>query len=73
MDTSLEMLIVVDSRFSVDNAWWRQKRKTVTITEEPSDGLHEKQKHGRRYGGGKTSLAFGSGWKIHLIKKLIIT
>ena len=24
------------------------------------DGLHEKQKHGRRYGRG--SLAFGSGW-----------
>ena len=26
--------------------------------EEPSDRLHEKQKHGRR----ETSLAFGSGW-----------
>ena len=30
--------------------------------QEPSDGLHEKPKHGRRYGRGQTSLAFGSGW-----------
>ena len=30
--------------------------------EEPSDGLHEKQKHGR-YGRSYTSLAFGSGCK----------
>ena len=27
--------------------------------EEPSDGLHEKQKHGRRY---VRSLVFGRGW-----------
>ena len=26
--------------------------------EEPGDGLHEEQRHGRRW----TSLAFGSGW-----------
>ena len=30
--------------------------------EEPSDGLHEKQKYGRRYGRKYTYLAFGSGW-----------
>ena len=30
--------------------------------EEPNDGLHEKQKHGRRYGRRYTFLAFGSGW-----------
>ena len=30
--------------------------------EEPSGGLHEKQKHGRRYGRGWTCLGFGSGW-----------
>ena len=37
-------------------------RKTATIMEEPNDGLHEKQKHGRRYGRRLISLAFGSGW-----------
>ena len=30
--------------------------------DEPSDGLHEMQKHGRRYDRGCTSLTFGSGW-----------
>ena len=25
-----------------------EKRKTATIMEEPGDGLHEKQRHGRR-------------------------
>ena len=30
--------------------------------EEPSDGLLEKQKHGRRDGRRWTSWAFGSGW-----------
>ena len=30
--------------------------------EEPSDGLHGEQKHGRICGRRKTSLAFGSGW-----------
>ena len=30
--------------------------------EEPSDGLHEKQKHGRRCCRKQTYLAFGSGW-----------
>ena len=31
----------------VDTARQEEKRKTATITEEPSDGLHEEQKHGR--------------------------
>ena len=30
--------------------------------EEPGDGLHEEQRHGRGYGEEQTSLAFGSGW-----------
>ena len=30
--------------------------------EEPGDGLHEEQRHGRGYGTRYTSLAFGSGW-----------
>ena len=30
--------------------------------EEPSDELHEKQKHGKRYGRRQTSLAFGNGY-----------
>jgi hypothetical protein len=29
-----------------------KKRKIATIMEEPSEGLHEKQKHGRRWGRG---------------------
>ena len=35
-----------------------QKRKNATIIKEPSDELHKKQKHGRRYGRRQTSLAF---------------
>ena len=46
----------------VDAAQQEEKRKTATIMEEPSDGHHEEQKHGRRYGRRQTSLAFGSGW-----------
>ena len=46
----------------VDTSWQEEKRKTATIMEEPSDRLHEKQKHGRRHGGRQTSLAFRSGW-----------
>jgi hypothetical protein len=30
--------------------------------EERSDGLHEKQEHGRRYDRRCKTLAFGSGW-----------
>ena len=35
-----------------DSRWPKKKeyRNTTTIIEEPSDALHEKQKHGRRYG-----------------------
>ena len=46
----------------MDTARQGEKRKTAIIMEEPSDGFHEKQKHGRRYGRGQTSFAFGSGW-----------
>ena len=46
----------------VDTARQEKKRKIVTITEEPGDGLHEEQKHGRRYDRRQISLAFGSGW-----------
>ena len=33
----------------VDTARKEEKRKTATIMEEPSDRLHEKQKHGISY------------------------
>ena len=46
----------------VDTARQEKKRKTATIMEEPGDGLHEEQRHGRGYSGEQTSLAFGSGW-----------
>ena len=46
----------------LDTARQKKKRKTATIMEEPGDGLHEEQRHGRGYGGEQTSLAFGSGW-----------
>jgi hypothetical protein len=35
--------------------------KTATIKEEPSEGLHEKEKNGRRYGKRQTSLAVENG------------
>ena len=38
------------------------KNTAATIMDEPGDGLHEEQWHGRGYGGEQTSLAFGSGW-----------
>ena len=34
----------------VDTERKEENRKTATIMEEPSDGFHEKQIHGRRYG-----------------------
>ena len=49
----------------VDTAQQEKKRKTATIKEEPSDRLHEKQKHRRRYGRRQTSLAFGNGQTVH--------
>ena len=36
--------------FSVGSALKKEKRKTAKIMEEPSDGFHEKQNHGGRYG-----------------------
>ena len=45
----------------VDTARQEEKRKAATIMEEPSGGLHEKEKHGRRYGRSQTFLAFISG------------
>ena len=46
----------------VDTARQEKKRKTATIMEEPGDGLHEDQMHGRGYGRRQTSLAFGNGY-----------
>ena len=40
---------LVKEDLPVDTARQEEKRKTTTIMKEPSDGLHEKQKHGRRY------------------------
>ena len=34
----------------IDTGRKEEKRKTATIIEEPTDGLHEKQKPGRRHG-----------------------
>jgi hypothetical protein len=34
----------------VNTAQKEEKRKTATIMEEPSNGLYEKKKRGRRYG-----------------------
>jgi hypothetical protein len=34
----------------VDISRQEEKKKTATIMEEPSDGHHEKQKHGKIYG-----------------------
>ena len=40
---------LVKEDLPVDTARWEEKRKIATIMEEPSDGLHENQKLGRRY------------------------
>ena len=61
------LLRMEDSRLAeedlpVDSARQEKRRKTATIMEEPGDGLHEEQRHGRGYGGEQTSLAFGNGW-----------
>ena len=51
MDTPLNGIqSFAEEDLPVDIARLEEKRKTATITEEPNDGLHEKQKHGRRYG-----------------------
>ena len=51
MDTFLEWIILICRRkFHVVMPLLEEKRKTATIMEEPSDGLLEKQKRGRRHG-----------------------
>ena len=45
MDTSLEWNLVIGERKFTSG-----HRTVGGEEEEPSDGLHEKQKHGRRYG-----------------------
>ena len=59
--TGLAPLGAVSHRLALLTLLARQekKRKTATIMEEPGDGLHEEQRHGR---GRQTSLAFGSRW-----------
>ena len=50
-ETSLEWEIVVGRRiFTSEHHTVGGDRKAITIMEEPSDGLHEKQEQGRRYG-----------------------
>ena len=51
---------LAEKDLAVDTAWQEEKRKIAKIMEEPSDGLHEKQKHGRIYGRRQTSMAFGN-------------
>ena len=34
-------------KLPLETAWKEERRKTATIMEELSNGLHEKQKHGR--------------------------
>ena len=42
--------LLAEEDLPVDTAQQEEKRKTATILEELSDGLHEMQKHGGRYG-----------------------
>ena len=48
----------------VDTARQQEEWKTAAIMEELSDGLHQKYKHGRRYGKRYTTLAFRSD-RVH--------
>ena len=51
MDSYLELKIVIDRRrFTTEHCTVEGETKTETIVVEPSDRLHEKQKHERRYG-----------------------
>ena len=43
-------LRMAEEDLPVDIVRYEETRKTAKIMEEPSDELHEKQKHGRRYG-----------------------
>ena len=54
MDISLEWLVVGRRRFTSGH------RTVGGEEEEPSDGLPEKQKHGRTYGKRKKYLMFGN-------------
>jgi hypothetical protein len=40
---------LTEEDLSVEIARYEDKRNTATILEEPTDGLHEKQKYGRIY------------------------
>ena len=40
------------------------EEKTVIIMDKPSDGLYEKQKHGKSYSRRQKSLAFGMDRKL---------
>ena len=49
------LLRMEDSRWPKKNYQWtphgRRRKPTAIIMEEPGDGLHEEQRHGRGYGG----------------------
>ena len=63
METSVEWKIVIGHRrFTIGHRTVGGEEEDCKIMEEPSDGLDEKQKYGRRYGKRQTSWAFGSGW-----------
>ena len=52
MDTFLEWKIVVGRRrFTSGHRTVGEEEEDATIMEEPGDGLHEEQRHGRGYGG----------------------
>ena len=56
-----------DSRWSKKIDHWtphgrRRRGRPQQTWRNQVTGLHEKQKHGRRYGRGQISWAFGSGW-----------
>ena len=53
--------LFAEDDLTMDNGQQEEKRKTVTIMKSSSDGLHENQKHGRRYGRRQTYLAFENG------------
>ena len=63
MDISLGWKIVVGRRrFTSGHRTVGEDEEDLNNRRRTSDGLHEKQKHGRRYDRGYISLAFGSGW-----------
>ena len=50
MDYSLKLMIIVDQRkFTSGHRMVGGEEAGRSIMEEPSDGLYEKQKHGRIY------------------------